>query len=280
MIIVRITGGLGNQMFQYAFARTLQARGKKVILQWHGHRTKSRHNGWELDAIFAKPLSQKIRVANPSPLLNSAAWFMRKTARRREPSNIGFNPEFLEAAKGYLDGYWQTEKYFSALEETIRSEFRFKPLTGMKNTELQKHIASESCVSVHVRRGDYLNHPGLGDICNAEYYEQALKELDSKQPGSVVVVFSDDIAYCRELFSGRDAVFVDWNQGPNSWMDMALMSQCRHHVIANSSFSWWGAWLGINPDGITLAPERWFAEKSEVTNFDIYPEAWITITQG
>lgn len=276
MIFVRITGGLGNQMFQYAFARALQARGEKVVLQWHGHRTKSRHNGCELDDVFETPLSRKIRVANESPLLNARAWFARKTGRRREPKNIGYNPEFLDANKGYLDGYWQTEKYFSDMAETIRDDFRFKPLTGAKNLELEKRISSEPCVSIHVRRGDYVNHPGLGGICTADYYRHALERLDAAHSAATRIVFSDDIPFCREFLASQDAVFVDWNRGEDSWMDMALMSRCTHHIIANSSFSWWGAWLDGKREGMTIGPEKWFSDAAENTNPDIYPASWTT----
>lgn len=276
MIVVRITGGLGNQMFQYAFARVLQAQGKKVFIQWHGHRTKSRHNEWELNEVFQVPLSRLIPLANESVWLNLVAWTMRKTARRREPENIGYNPEFLTSTTGYLDGYWQTEKYFADIAETIRSDFRFKPLEGHQNLELEKRIAEEPCVSAHVRRGDYLNHPGLGDICSPEYYRKALVKIDDYSPGSILVVFSDDIPYCRTLFTERAAVFVDWNQGANSWMDMALMSQCRHHIIANSSFSWWGAWLSQEKEGIIIGPEKWFSNNVTNRNPDILPAHWMT----
>jgi len=274
MIFVRITGGLGNQMFQYAFARALQARGRKVALQWHGHRTKSRHNGCELDDVFDSPLSRKIRLANESPLLNARAWFARKTGRRREPKNIGYNPEFLDATKGYLDGYWQTEKYFSGIADTIRSDFRFKPLTGDQNLELLNRISSESCVSIHVRRGDYINHPGLSDVCGPEYYRKALAQMDRNDPGKTLVVFSDDIPYCRTLFADRPSVFVDWNRSEDSWMDMALMSRCTHHIIANSSFSWWGAWLNENRTGFVIAPVQWFSAASSNTNPDILARNW------
>jgi uncharacterized protein YifE (UPF0438 family) len=275
MIVVRITGGLGNQMFQYAFARALQAQGKKVLLQWHGQRRQALHNGWELDDVFESPLSRKIRVANESPLLNTHAWLMRKTVRKREPNNIGYNPEFLETTKGYLDGYWQTEKYFSKMETTIRDDFRFKTLSGEMNLQLQERLLSETFVSVHVRRGDYLKIPRLGEVCTPDYYKRALEMMNRMHPGSTLMVFSDDIPYCRKMFSGLDAVYVDWNRGPNSWMDMALMSYCRFHIIANSSFSWWGAWLGSGK--LTVAPKHWFSEQSTVKNTDIHPEGWILI---
>lgn len=272
MIVVRITGGLGNQMFQYAFARSLQAAGQQVFIQWHGHRTKSRHNGWELDSVFETRLSSNICLTNRNPALNLLAWSMRKACRTREPADMSFNPSFLKMKSGYLDGYWQTEKYFSAIADRIRSDFRFKPLTGTANIQLQTTISSIPCVSIHVRRGDYISHSGLGGICTSGYYQQALTRMESMHPGCTPVIFSDDVSYCRELFAKHHGViYCDWNHGANSWMDMSLMSQCTHHIIANSSFSWWGAWLG---GGDVAAPENWFHPASDNCNRDIYPKHW------
>lgn len=277
MIVVRITGGLGNQMFQFAFARSLQTRGKRVALQWHGHRTKSRHNGFELDRAFMRPLSEVIPVVNCSPALNTLAWAMRKVRRTREPSDMRFTARFLDLAGGYLDGYWQTEKYFATVADTIRRDFAFKAFSGGKNAELLRHIETRPCVSVHVRRGDYVGHAGLGGVCSPDYYNRALAALDARLPGCAVVVFSDDAAYCREMFADRSGVvFCDWNCGENSWMDMALMSRCAHHIIANSSFSWWGAWLSA-AGGVVIGPQRWFSESAAVCNPDICPERWFLI---
>ncbi len=273
MIVVRITGGLGNQMFQYAFARALQARGKNVAVQWHGSRTILRH--WQLDTAFCSPLSEKITVTNNHQLLNIYAWASRKTMRQREPADMSFNRRFLEINGGYIDGYWQTEKYFADIAETIRNDFQFKPLSGAENLRLQEIIAARPYVSVHVRRSDYVGHSGLGDICTPDYYRRALGKLNSIYPGCTPIIFSDDIPYCRSLFAGQDAIYTGWNCGANSWMDMALMSQCTHHIIANSSFSWWGAWLGQSPDGVVIVAQRWFSDTSGTKNRDIYPRNWI-----
>ena len=274
MIVVRITGGLGNQMFQYAFARSLQMQGKKVCLQWHGHRTKSRHNGWELDDVFLHPLTANIRLTNHAPALNTYAWAMRKTARRRQPKGRAFSPECLDATKGYLDGYWQSERYFQNCGDVIRSDFRFKPLAGDHNVELLRRIQSESCISIHVRRGDYVGHSSLDGVCGTAYYSKAISWMKSKHPDSAFLVFSDDIPYCKNLFCDSKPVFVDWNINRNSWMDMALMSQCRHHIIANSSFSWWGAWLGRS-DGDVICPENWFSGKPGDQQNEICPDRWV-----
>lgn len=278
MIVVRITGGLGNQMFQYAFARALQHRGQKVLLQWHGQRRQELHNGFELDAVFQQPLSNRIRLTNPSPFLNAAAWLLRKTARKRQPADIGYNPEFMAVGNGYLDGYWQTEKYFLPIEAAIREDFCFRALSGRQNLDLADQLENESCLSIHVRRGDYLTIPGLGEVCTPDYYRNAIARIDTLHPDTTPVVFSDDIPFCRELLAGRSAIFVDWNRGTDSWMDMALMSRCRHHIIANSSFSWWGAWLSPYREGTTCAPSRWFAASATASNSDIRPDRWLPVT--
>lgn len=275
MIIVRISGGLGNQMFQYSFARALQARGKQVLLHWHSHHSKNCHNGFELDQIFTYPHSNKIPLVTERIDHRLQAWWLRKRNRIREIHELQFQPHFLEMSSGYLDGYWQTEKYFEDIADTIRNDFQFQPLESQQNQRLLETIRSKPCCSVHVRRGDYVNHPELGGICDEAYYRCALAELDSREPNCFLVVFSDDIPYCQSIFNDRNnVIYCDWNQGAKSWMDMALMSQCKHHIIANSSFSWWGAWLG-NKTGITIAPGIWSAKFSEGN--DVISGKWCTI---
>ncbi|MFL2832352.1 MAG: alpha-1,2-fucosyltransferase [Coraliomargaritaceae bacterium] len=255
--MVRISGGLGNQMFQYAFASALQNRGNQVYMHWHPHRSKSEHNGFELDRVFQIQLSDAIPLVSQSLLSRWQTWRLRKTVRTREVHELQFQAHFLETQKGYLDGYWQTEQYFKSIHDKIRADFEFKPLSGAQNLELQQQLTQSEACSIHIRRGDYVGHPELGDICDKAYYSNALKELDARHPHCPLVVFSDDIEFSKDLLKRRPRVqFCDWNRGRNNWMDMALMSYCTHHIIANSSFSWWGAWLERSR-GITLAPTVW-----------------------
>jgi hypothetical protein len=257
MIVLRISGGLGNQMFQYAFARALQKRDNKVLLHWHSHHSKAIHNGFELDRIFQNPLSTQIPLASQSFLNRWRAWRLRKTARTREIHELQFQPNFLEAESGYLDGYWQTQNYFEEIAEKIRSDFTFKPFAGRQNVELQERLAKNDFCSVHIRRGDYVGHPELGGICEAAYYQRALEELDLRHPNCPLLVFSDDIDFSKKLLNDRKEIqFCHWNRGSESWMDMALMCRCTHHIIANSSFSWWGAWLS-DKKGTVVAPKKW-----------------------
>ena len=257
MIVVRISGGLGNQMFQYAFARALQTRGKRVYLHWHPHHSKSSHNGFELDRVFQLQLSDTIPLVSQSLLSRWQAWRLRKTARKREVHELQFQAHFLETQTGYLDGYWQTEQYFESIRDKICADFEFKPLMGPKNLELQQQLAQSETCSIHIRRGDYVGHPELGGICNEAYYKNALKELDARHPDCALIVFSDDIEFSKDLLKERQQVqFCDWNRGSDSWIDLALMGRCTHHIIANSSFSWWGAWLS-NKNGTVVAPKKW-----------------------
>jgi len=272
MIVVRVSGGLGNQMFQYAYARALQAKGHEVLLHWHSHHSKARHNGFELDQVFQTPPSGQVPLATQSMLGRWNAWRQRKTNRQREVRELHFQPHFLESTAGYLDGYWQTEQYFEAIAEQIRSDFQFKPLSGGANLEMLERLKAEDYCSVHIRRGDYVGHPELGDVCDGAYYQRALAELEKRHPGCPLLVFSDDIDSSKDLLQDRKSIhFCDWNRGDSSWMDMALMQACTHHIIANSSFSWWGAWLG-DPNGSTLAPAQWSLKPGAGT--DVIPAIW------
>ena len=275
MIYVRVSGGIGNQMFQYAFAKALKSRGANVSLHWHPHHSKSSHNGFELDRVFQVQLSNTIPLVSQSLLSRWKAWRLRKTERTREVHELQFQAHFLETQAGYLDGYWQSEQYFESIRDKIREDFTFKSLKGIKNLELQQqHTQSETC-SIHIRRGDYVGHPELGGICDEAYYQNALKELKARHPDCGLIVFSDDIDFSKDLLKGRKQVqFCDWNSGSKSWMDMALMSRCTHHIIANSSFSWWGAWLS-NKKGTVLAPKKWSRKYTEVQHE--CPREWLRI---
>ena len=275
MIVVRISGGLGNQMFQYAFARTLQTRGNQVYMHWHPHHSKAEHNGFELDSVFQTQLSDTTPLVSQSPLKHIQAWRLRKTSRTREVHELQFQPHFFETQSGYLDGYWQTEQYFESIHDKICADFEFKPLTGPKNLALQKQLTQSEACSIHIRRGDYVGHPELGGICDKGYYNKALKEIDARHPHCPLIVFSDDIEFSKDLLQGRMLVnFCDWNRGSDSWMDMALICHCTHHIIANSSFSWWGAWLS-HKKGTVVAAKKWSRKYTQAQ--DECPKEWLRI---
>ena len=185
-----------------------------------------------------------------------------------------------------LDGYWQNEDYFKDIREDILECFTFNPEgIDQKNKETAEKMMTSNSVSLHVRRGDYLTSAYqhvYSNICSVQYYKRATEYICQNIDNLFFFIFSDDIEWCkeniRELFGdGFDEsriAFIDYNHGDQSYLDMYLMSKCRHHIIANSTFSWWGAWLGTNEDKIVVAPDRWFANH-DVT--DIICDDWVRI---
>ncbi|MCM1138940.1 MAG: alpha-1,2-fucosyltransferase [Muribaculum sp.] len=289
MKIVRIFGGLGNQMFQYALAVALGSKGNDVRIDASCMRGYPLHNGFELKRIFNADIPQAslfelLWLGYPLPHYRLWQVGKRILPKRQamivEDSAMEFNKDVFKQKRDYLlEGYWQTEKYFSDWRDEILDAFRFpKFASESENQMLAKEIACSNAVSVHVRRGDYLKISNTSGICTEGYYNKAIKLIIDKCNPEMFVFFSDDIDWCKEHFKdlaeGHKVVFVDWNKGEESYRDMQLMSLCSHNIIANSSFSWWGAWLNNNPDKVVITPSRWMNGPGWP---DIIPDAWIKI---
>ena len=308
MIIIRMMGGLGNQMFIYAFYLSLLSAEKSVKIDMTWFEQTDLHNGYELDRIFeAKMTEASLEESKKFTSLGRGIFprISRHTAKRstqlsyNDEDALIYHPEVFTFDNKYLSGYWQSEKYFKNIEANIREKFQFdeKKRDDIAFIDLLNCIREDSnSVSIHVRRGDYLVKKNsidwkgvlykmkdfltpsvnLGGVCTLMYYMNALKYFNNANTQPVYYIFSDDIQWCRENFSfvQSKCVFVDINKGKDSYWDMYLMSQCKHNIIANSSFSWWGAWLNQNSEKIVLAPDRWFTN-----GFlgDILPENWIRI---
>ena len=290
MDIVVIFNGLGNQMSQYAFYLARQKNGVKSHLLVDSE-ILSQHNGFELDRVFHVPYKhtliksllgkgyRKIQFGTRLGRILEACGFNVV----REPLDYTFDAQFLEERSGtvnYYKGGWHSEKYFVDCRADILKAFRFD--TTLMNAETKK-MADEIrrtrvSISLHVRRGDYLQKPwGIYDfshVATDEYYDKAI-DFVKKQVGGepVFYVFSNDMGWCREHFAQGEFVFVEHNQGLDSWQDMYLMSQCLWHINANSSFSWWGAWLSAHPEN-TVVPQRFLRN---VDTPDVYPQSWIRI---
>ena len=192
-----------------------------------------------------------------------------------------FDPEAYRAPdQSYLVGYWQSEKYFSDIEHIIREEFSFKDEPDDMNKKILRQIRGANAVSVHIRRGDYVTDPGTAKVhgtCPPDYYRQALALIERKIPAPHFFIFSDDIAWVRQNLKSRSpAFFVDHNQQRQDYEDLRLMSGCRHHIIANSTFSWWGAWLAANPNKIVIAPKKWFNDPT-VSTHHLIPPSWVKL---
>jgi hypothetical protein len=179
-----------------------------------------------------------------------------------------------------VDGYWQSERYFADVADLVRREFSFKRSAGGRNAEVAAEIAACNSVSLHVRRGDYATDPvvmAMHGVCSLDYYDRAVEYIVERVSDPVFFLFSDDPDWVREQLKVHGSVRVVDHNGPDAGCeDLRLMGQCNHHIIANSTFSWWGAWLNLNPDKIIVAPKQWFADESLDTT-DLLPASWVKL---
>lgn len=294
MIVVKLMGGLGNQMFQYAAGRSLAlllgARLKLDRSFLDGPQGPGTPRRYELDDLnvhseFADPgeVAELIGrgASRPGTLLlrlRQAMGCSRYRPNVLRERGFGFQPEFLTATGDvYLEGYWQSEKYFAGVADVIRCEFSLRPPLAGRDLALAGRIEGEESVSVHVRRGDYVRKPEaerLHGVCEADYYMKCMEIVRGQLQKPHFFVFTDEPAWARaNLPADGSVTFVDWDNPRPGPTDLELMRRCRHHVIANSSFSWWGAWLGTRPGNLVLAPELWFNEP-EMDTSDLLPASW------
>lgn len=297
MIISKISGGLGNQMFQYAASLALANKIKtQLLLDITGYKGYKLHNGFEIFSVFDKPYSVdfadqkiicKVLGLQSNPTIGKVIKkynldFIRNKKWIIEPS-LGYwsGFEFLCENQLYLDGYWQSEKYFKNQETLIRESLKFNGNLGEDNEVLLKHAGERTLVSLHVRRGDYTSatNQSIHGVCSLDYYRKAISYITEKIQNPFFIIFSDDIDWVRSNlsipFHHEYAVF---NKGANSYKDMWMMSLCDHNIIANSSFSWWGAWLNNNPNKIVISPKTWFASvKLQEQAWSLYCDNWIKL---
>ena len=281
-------------MFQYAAARSLALRtGSQLKLDLSGFPDYTLHNGFELSIFnvrgeIANPNEVNLLIGSQSKL---SKFLMRKLRIEKKShfieKNFFFSPNFFQLKSPvYLDGYWQSYKYLQSCEDEVRNEFTFKNQLSGLNYEISKQIDSVDSVSVHVRRGDYLSNPKFSSVhgfIGTDYYNKAFQLVQDRISSPHYFVFSDDIEWAKSNLSlDKKTIFVSKNASNSSFEDMRLMSLCKHNVIANSTFSWWGAWLNNNSDKIVVAPNNWLADRNAVPNYnkfieDLFPENWILI---
>ena len=180
----------------------------------------------------------------------------------------------------YIEGYWQTEKYFKNIEHTIKKDFTFKTKPDKNNQSLLNQIKNCNAVAIHVRRGDYVKNPVANRIlgvCNLDYYNKCINLIIRKINNPHFFIFSDDPKWTiNNLNIDFPATYVSHNGSDKGYEDLRLMSNCKHQIIANSSFSWWGAWLNNNPNKVVMAPKKWFNDLS-INTEDLIPESWVKI---
>lgn len=275
MIVLNVNSQLGNQMFQYALYRKLLFLGKKVKLDLRYYSSKPEHFGLDIFNI-------KYTVATQDEIANSrderrylADRIRRKIFNRRNnifeevtSHTLKYKPEVFKLYNGYVDGYWQSEKYFKEIKNVIIQDFTFPKIDDENNIALIEQIKLTNSVSIHIRRGDYVNGFPMMD---KEYYDEAIRYFEEKHKDTVFYVFSNDMEWAKENIQAKELIFVDCNTGTDSWKDMYLMTLCKHNIIANSSFSWWGAWLNQNIDKEVIAPSIWLYHQETP---DVYAENW------
>ncbi|MCK9581418.1 MAG: alpha-1,2-fucosyltransferase [Methanoregula sp.] len=261
MTIIKIKGGLGNQMFQYAYGRKLELGGKKIIFDisfFHGARAAT-----DTGRNFLLPFFK----------LKTEAEFSPRARRLRD-----LMAKFVRKIGAGIEEYFQGEKYFKDISGELKKEFILKNDLSPNGQNILKQIIASNSVSVHLRRGDYVSDQktkAYHGVCEPEYYNKAVQIIKEKVVNPTFFVFSDDIGWAKSNLNIEDSIFVS-NPEIKDCEEMILMSNCKHNIVANSSFSWWGAWLNNNPEKIVIAPKRWFLDK-KVDKNDIVPNGWIKI---
>ncbi|CVK19933.1 alpha-1,2-fucosyltransferase [Sporomusa sphaeroides] len=292
MVIVQLNGGLGNQMFQYALGRYLSIKlnttFKLDTYTFRGDKLRK----YELDCFN---ISEGFATASELAALRLDGW---KQKLRVLMGKIGIDKKTIDLTvvrerqfhfdslvlemEGnlYLAGYWQSEKYFKAIEDVIRQDFSLKAEMSYESRSLAEEITRNESISLHIRRSDYVTNPEANKVHGVmpiEYYNKAMDYIARNKSDVKYYIFSDCLAWVRHHFSSSsNIVIVDHNDGEHSYEDMILMSICKHNIIANSSFSWWGAWLNQNSKKIVISPEQWFRVKDYDTR-DLIPDKWVKL---
>jgi len=286
MIIIKINGGLGNQMFQYAYAKAMEQKGYDVKIDITAFERYKLHGGYQLDKF-----NIDLEIVDKHKLVDlSILGFVSQIRNRLKIKNknclveesLLFDKNFLlPTDKKYIEGYFQSEKYFLGIKDLLQKQF------SLNNNQLNSYTQeiknqiknSENSCSLHIRRGDYLNNKNLSvhGTCDLEYYKRSIKLMNSKIKTINYFIFSDDIEWCKDNLKMENTLFIE-NKNSLPHEDIYLMTLCQNNIIANSSFSWWGAWLNQNDDKIVIAPKRWFADDELYKQSgDIVCDKWIKI---
>lgn len=287
MIIGQIIGGLGNQMFQYSFYKYLSLLKKcDLKLDISLFDSYKLHNGYELESVFkiieTKATQEEINIFKSKyPLFFKVENKLFKKnlifgTQHYKENKFSINQKIFDNLNTdfYIEGYFQTFKYIQEMQPNL---FEFQ--THL--TESEKKLLQGNIISIHIRGGDYVTNRSdnklFGNICTSKYYYNAISYIKEYIENPIFLIFTNDKEYTKKLLDGENFKIIDWNNGKNSFRDMYLMSQCKHNIIANSSFSWWGAWLNTNNSKIVVAPNKWFNDSS-IHQKDIIPPTWIKVS--
>lgn len=292
MIIVNLTGGLGNQMFQYAAAKRVSIKTNSILKLHFTDALFCTSRRYLLDCFSLKEnfaTNKEIRLMGfPTSLFGRFVFRLMKELKlnflyqkviSESPKFHDKNSLLLEGDR-YIEGFWQNERYFNDIKRDIISSFSFSAKESKGNRALIKKISKANSVSVHIRRGDYINNKTVSKIYNTldkNYYKKAIKIIKRRISNPLFFIFSDDIIWAKEKFIFiNNSIFVEINNGKQDYEDMRLISRCKYNIISNSTFSWWGAWLNQYPKKIVICPKRWFNNKKMNEN-NPSCEGWVRI---
>lgn len=270
MIIIEVAGGLGNQLQQYALYRKFKSMGKDVKLDvsWFENVGSKEQNDLvtqrELELSYFDGLAFEACTKEEKAILTGKVGIVGKLQRKLLPASIHwfhenkmYHPELLEFENMYISGYFACEKYYADILKELRETIKFPISANPLNIKMSQEMEERQSVSVHIRRGDYLNSENaamFGNICTDKYYETAIEAIKENINDAHFYIFSDDISYVKEKYTGDEYTIIDFNHGKDSFYDMWLMSKCKHNICANSTFSFWGARLNGNEGKIMIRP--------------------------
>lgn len=284
MIIIRIMGGLGNQLQQYALYEKMKSIGKEVridICEYEHSELMGTPRELELD--FFQNVDYQVCTMEEKALLVGDGSILDRIRLRLMPwkrryykeTPIMYDKKILSFQDMYLEGYWACEKYYIDIIEILRTKLVFPIEVGGNNDICAKKMQMEESVSIHLRRGDYFNPENIdvfGGICTEDYYKSAVGYVMQLSQSPHFYIFSDDIEYAKKKYVGEQYTIVDWNVGKDSYFDIYLMSQCKYNICANSTFSFWGARLNSREDKVSIRPLK--QKNSNQYQPDIMKELW------
>lgn len=289
MVIVKIAGGLGNQLFQYAFGKYLEMIFKYDVK--YDVQIDLNTKNFTKRELDIEKLRIDLKLASPDEIKkyiffkNNVFWRLERKFSQLFPF---FNKRYIVQDTAhtiinnifdncYYDGYWQCYNYVDDVRDALLKEIKISENFYSKYSKMLTDFENFDSVAIHIRRGDYINikvNAKLFEVCNMSYYNLAIKSIKDRFPNSVFYIFTQDTEWAKENFIGEEFHFVEGNSAID---DMLLMSFCKHNIIANSTFSWWGAWLNKNPQKIVIAPKNWYNGDLNETTKDLIPAEWIRL---
>lgn len=287
-VYIKFNGGLGNQMFQWALGRMIQETTDMDVYYDMSYFKNSYARPYELDIFalvpnFVDDFFTKIKLAIIWWLRGLLKWEKVFGITLYSEAHFNFDRNIQRIKPNtFIEGFFQSEIYFKCVEDKLREDFKFKKETDSRNMDLINKLYSTNSVSLHIRRGDYVEkerNQQLYATCSMDYYRRGVEYIAKHSPDPTLFIFSDDIPWVKrnlDLKVPYDVVYIAHNTGEKSYEDLRLMSLCHHNIIANSSFSWWGAWLNNNSDKIVIAPQKWFNDDN-IIQTDVIPKNWIRL---